>query len=255
MEWSAAASTRVELIAERTELGYVCSMAEYGDLELLDVTIEAGVARVVIDHPPMNLLSIDLMRELNTLHRFIEADNAVRVVVFSSADPDFFIAHADGADILALPEDLSPPRDEIVGLHRLMERWRTCSKPTIAQLEGRTRGGGSEFVMSLDMRFAAIGEAVLCQPETAVGIIAAGSGTQRLAELCGRDRALEITLGCADFDAELAERYGWITRRCRLMNLPDSLRSSLRGSRRFHPTPSQRPNGACWRVVSIPCRG
>jgi len=212
VEWSAAASTRVELIAERTELGYVCSMAEYGDLELLNVTIVAGVARVVIDHPPMNLLSMDLMRELNTLHRFIEADNAVRVVVFSSADPDFFIAHADGADILALPEDLSPPRDEIVGLHRLMERWRTCSKPTIAQLEGRTRGGGSEFVMSLDMRFAAIGEAVLCQPETAVGIIAAGSGTQRLAELCGRDRALEITLGCADFDAELAERYGWITR-------------------------------------------
>ena len=62
------------------------------------------------------------------------------------------------------------------------------------------------------MRFAAIGAAVLCQPEAAVGIVAAGSGTQRLAELCGRDRALEIALGCADFDAELAERYGWITR-------------------------------------------
>ena len=100
-------------------LGYVCSVAEYGDLELLDVTIEAGVARVVIDHPPMNLLSMDLMRELNGLHRLVEADDAVRVVVFSSADPDFFIAHADGADILSLPEDLSPPLDEIVGFHRL----------------------------------------------------------------------------------------------------------------------------------------
>lgn len=160
----------------------------------------------------MNLFSMDLMRELNGLHRLIDVDDGVRVVVFPSADPDFFIAHADGADILELEEDLSPPGAEIVGLHRLVERWRTCSKPTIAQLEGRTRGGGSEFVMSLDMRFAAIGEAVLCQPETAVGIIAAGIGTQRLAGLCRRDRALEITLGCADFDAELAERYGWITR-------------------------------------------
>ena len=93
-----------------------------------------------------------------------------------------------------------------------MERWRTCSKPTIALIQGRTRGGCSEFVMSLDMRFAAIGQAVFGQPETAIGIIAAGSGTQRLTKLCGRDRALEIALGCADFDAELAERYGWVTR-------------------------------------------
>jgi enoyl-CoA hydratase/carnithine racemase len=184
-------------------------MTAYQDLELLRVTLDRGVARVLIDNPPMNLLSVDLMRELNLLHRLIEADDEVR---FDSADPDFFIAHAEVGDISALEEDLSPPRDEIVGLHRLMERWRTCSKPTIALIQGRTRGGGSEFVMSLDMRFAAIGQAVFGQPETAIGIIAAGSGTQRLAELCGRDRALEIALGCADFDAELAERYGWITR-------------------------------------------
>lgn len=187
-------------------------MAEYGDLRLLGVALESGVATVTIRNPPMNLLSVDLMRELNSLHRLIEDDGAVRVVVFVSADPDFFIAHAEAGDIAALEVDLSPPRTEIVGLHRLMERWRTCSKPTIAQLEGRTRGGGSEFVMSLDMRYAAIGKAVLAQPETAVGIIAAGSGTQRLAELCGRDRALEVALGCGDYDAELAERYGWITR-------------------------------------------
>jgi enoyl-CoA hydratase/carnithine racemase len=162
-------------------------MTAYQDLELLRVTLDRGVARVLIDNPPMNLLSVDLMRELNLLHRLIEADDEVRVVVFDSADPDFFIAHAEVGDISALEEDLSPPRDEIVGLHRLMERWRTCSKPTIALIQGRTRGGGSEFVMSLDMRFAAIGQAVFGQPETAIGIIATPRRTL-WPRSCPRDR-------------------------------------------------------------------
>jgi enoyl-CoA hydratase/carnithine racemase len=79
-------------------------------------------------------------------------------------------------------------------------------------LAGRARGGGSEFLLSLDMRFAARGLAWLSQPEVALGIIPGGSGTQRLPRLMGRGRALEAILGCDDFDAELAERYGWINR-------------------------------------------
>ena len=83
---------------------------------------------------------------------------------------------------------------------------------TIAQIEGRARGGGSEFALSLDLRFAAIDRAVLAQPEVALGIIPGGGGTQRLGRLLGRSRALEAVLGCADFDAETAERYGWVNR-------------------------------------------
>ena len=93
-----------------------------------------------------------------------------------------------------------------------MERWRTLPQVTIAQLEGRARGGGSEFALSLDLRFGAVGRAILGQPEVAVGILPGGSGTQRLPRLMGRGRALEAVLGCDDFDAELAERYGWINR-------------------------------------------
>ena len=58
----------------------------------------------------------------------------------------------------------------------------------------------------------AIGRAILGQPEVAVGILPGGGGTQRLPRLMGRSRALEVVLGCEDFDAELAERYGWINR-------------------------------------------
>jgi enoyl-CoA hydratase/carnithine racemase len=85
-------------------------------------------------------------------------------------------------------------------------------KVSIAKIEGRTRGGGSEFVLGLDMRFGAIGRAVLSQPEAALGILAGGGGTQRLPRLIGQARALEALLGCRDFPAELAERYGWINR-------------------------------------------
>jgi enoyl-CoA hydratase/carnithine racemase len=94
----------------------------------------------------------------------------------------------------------------------MVDRFRTMPKPTIAKIEGICRGGGSELVLSMDMRFAALGRAVLGQPEVAVGIIPGGSGTQRLPRLVGRGRALEIALGADDFPADLAERYGYVNR-------------------------------------------
>ena len=85
-------------------------------------------------------------------------------------------------------------------------------KATIAKIEGRCRGGGSELALACDMRFAAIGRAFLCQPEVGVGIIPGAGGSARLPRMVGRGRALEIILGCADFNAETAERYGWVNR-------------------------------------------
>jgi enoyl-CoA hydratase/carnithine racemase len=95
---------------------------------------------------------------------------------------------------------------------QMVDRFRTMPKATIALIEGICRGGGSEFVLSMDMRFAALGKAALAQPEVAVGIIPGGSGTQRLPRLMGRGRALEVILGCEDFSAEQAERYGYVNR-------------------------------------------
>jgi enoyl-CoA hydratase/carnithine racemase len=139
-------------------------------------------------------------------------DSAVRAVVVRSADPEFFIAHADLGLIRALPRDRRERPNALEFIHVFMERWRTLPQVTIAQLEGRARGGGSEFALSLDLRFGAVGRTILCQPEVAVGILPGGSGSQRLPRLMGRGRALEVVLGCEDFDAELAERYGWINR-------------------------------------------
>src|SRR5208337_3726990 len=86
------------------------------------------------------------------------------------------------------------------------------SQETIAKIEGRCRGGGSEIALAVDMCFAAVGKAIFGHPEVAVGLVPGGGATQRLPRLIGRGRALEVLLCCNDLSAELAERYGYINR-------------------------------------------
>jgi enoyl-CoA hydratase/carnithine racemase len=184
----------------------------YDEFTALRVRLERGVAFVTIDHPPLNLFDLTLVQEMARLGDLLAADEAVRVVVFESANPYFFIAHADVEFIRRLPTPAPPPPTSLGFFHAMVERYRTLPKATIAKIEGCTRGGGSEFVLSLDMRFGALGRAVLAQPEVALGIIPGGGGTQRLPRLIGRARALEVILGCADVPADLAERWGYLNR-------------------------------------------
>lgn len=183
----------------------------YDGYRALRIRVEEGVARVAIDHPPINLFDAVLIGEMERLGRTLEADRDVRVVVLESADPDFFIAHADVKLILGLPA-AAPKATEPSFFQAMVERFRTMPKVTIASIAGICRGGGSELALSMDMRFAALGRALLGQPEVAVGIVPGGSGTQRLPRLVGRSRALEIALGADDFPADVAERYGYVNR-------------------------------------------
>ncbi|HBZ69482.1 MAG TPA: enoyl-CoA hydratase/isomerase family protein [Deltaproteobacteria bacterium] len=186
--------------------------SKYEGFSALKLKIERGVAWVTIDHPPINLFDLVLIQEMDRMGRELESDDAVRVVVLQSANPDFFIAHADVTLIQQLPKNVPSKPTSLGWFHQMVDRFRTMPKATIGKIEGRARGGGSELLLSLDMRFGAIGRAILSQPEVAVGIIPGGSGTQRLPRLIGRGRALEAILGCQDFSAELAERYGYINR-------------------------------------------
>jgi len=185
----------------------------YDGYETLRVAVEDGVARVMIDHPPINLFDLALMLELDRFGREVEVDDSVRVVVVGSSSPEFFIAHADVSLILGLPrEERTEANAELGFFHAMVDRFRTMPKATIAVIEGRVRGGGSEFVSSFDMRFASRARALFGQPEVPLGIIPGGSGTQRLPWLVGRARALEIILGGADVDGKLAEQWGWVNR-------------------------------------------
>ena len=177
----------------------------------LIVTTHEGVATVVVDHPPINLMTLDLFLEAADVFQRLADDDEARVVVLRSANPEWFIAHFDVAAILTFPTDQVPSPTELNGFHRMCETLRTMPKATIAVIEGRVGGGGSELALSCDMRFAGP-TAVFNQPEVALGIIPGGSGTVRLPRLIGRSRALEAILGCDDIDAVTAERWGWVNR-------------------------------------------
>ena len=184
----------------------------YDDYQRLRITVADGICRATVDNPPINLLDINLIGELARFAQQVGDDDAVRVVIVDSADPDFFMAHADITLIQQLPTGDTSLHDEISPFHALGEAFRTMPKATIAVIEGIARGGGSELALAFDMRFAALGKARLAQPEVALGIIPGGGGTQRLPRLVGRARALEVILGCDDIDAATAEAWGYVNR-------------------------------------------
>jgi enoyl-CoA hydratase/carnithine racemase len=179
--------------------------------EPLSVAIDDGIATVTIDHGDLNLFDLELYPAMAATADRLAVDDAVRVVVLRSANPDFFIAHFDVSLILQLPRDMPAPT-ELNHFHAMCEAFRTMPKATIAVVEGRVGGGGSELALSCDMRFASLERAVFNQPEVALGIIPGGSGTVRLGRLLGRSRALEVVLGCDDVDARTAEGWGWVNR-------------------------------------------
>jgi enoyl-CoA hydratase/carnithine racemase len=179
--------------------------------ETLSVRTEGAVIFVEIAAPPMNLLGPELVRDLVSLIQRAEADDAVQVLVFRSADSDYFISHVDITRIKEYREEAAKLAGEpSIGL--LFRRLSTSRLVTIAQIAGRVRGAGSEFVLACDMRFAARESAIFSQLEQAFGTIPGAGGVQHLTRLLGRARALEVMLSAADYDADLAERYGWVNR-------------------------------------------
>lgn len=183
----------------------------YSGYKCFRFRFDSGVAFVSIDYPPINLFDEVLSREFDELGRELEADENVRVVVLQSATPDFFIAHSGLGRVGAASKAVSHTRGFRL-TQTIGELFRNMPKVTIAKVEGRARGGGSEIALAVDMCFAAAGKAIFGQPEVAVGLVPGGGATQRLPRLIGRGRALEVLLGCNDFPAELAERYGYINR-------------------------------------------
>jgi enoyl-CoA hydratase/carnithine racemase len=181
------------------------------DFETLRVRKEGAVLFTEIVAPPMNLVGPELVRDLVSLIQRAEADDAFQVLVFKSADPDYFISHVDVTRIKDYREEAAKLTGE-ASIALLFRHLSASRLVTIAQIEGRVRGAGSEFVLACDMRFAARESALFSQPEPAFGLIPGGGGAQHLARLIGRARALEVMLSADDYDAELAERYGWINR-------------------------------------------
>jgi enoyl-CoA hydratase/carnithine racemase len=198
----------------------------------LAVHREGPVLFASITAQPMNLLGPELVRDLVSFISQAEADESVRVIVFQSADPDFFIAHVDVGRIKAYRDEAAKLTGEasIAVLFRYLSASRLIS---IAQVEGRVRGAGSEFVLACDMCFASKETAIFAQMEPAFGVVPGGGGAQHLVRLMGRARALEVMLSADDYPAELAERYGWINRALPAEELDEFVRSIAHRISRF----------------------
>ena len=166
---------------------------------------DPGRWTVTFNNPPINMFVPTTIVELRELMAELESDPSVKVVVFQSANPDFFVAHLDVAKAVEQPEVLGLWRDVVL---------RLSSAPvvSIAKIRGRTRGIGNEFVLACDMRFASRQSALFGNPEVGVGLVPGGGAMEWLPRLVGRSRALEFVLSADDFDADIAERYGWVNR-------------------------------------------
>jgi len=194
------------------------------DFETIKAHRHAGVLFAALTAPPMNLLGPELVRDLVALIQLAEADEATRVVVFTSADPDYFISHVDVTKVNEYRQEAVKLAGEAsIGL--LFRHLSASRLVTIAQIEGRVRAAGSEFVLACDMRFAARESAIFSQPEAGLGVSPGAGGIQHLTRLMGRGRALEVLLSADDYDADIAERYGWINRALPADDIGDFVRS------------------------------
>jgi enoyl-CoA hydratase/carnithine racemase len=168
--------------------------------------------RVTFDHPPINTITPTTVAELAELVGLIEQDRDLNVVVFDSANPDFYLAHYDVED--------DPDRNAALGvgptgMHAwldLLVRMSRAPVVSIASIRGRARGAGSEFVLACDLRFASGENTLLGQFEVGTGVVPGGGSMARLSRLVGRGRALEILLVADDLDGPRAEQYGYVNR-------------------------------------------
>ncbi len=192
-----------------------------------------GYCRVTFDHPPINTITAATVAELSELVGLIEQDADLKVVVFDSVNPDFYLAHYDvehdPGRTASLP--VGP-----TGLHAwvdLLVRLARAPVVSIASIRGRARGAGSEFALACDLRFASRENTLLGHFEVGTGVVPGGGAMARLSRLVGRARALEILLVADDLDGPRAERYGYVNRAIADTELDDEVEAIASRLARF----------------------
>src|SRR6266404_2336947 len=161
--------------------------------------------RAVFDYPPFNILDASIFDALQELLVRMETTESLRVVVFESANPDFYLAHFDLTGKTGNITAAVGPS----GLPILMDTFVRLTKSpvaSIAKIRGCVRGASSEFVLACDMRFASRENTRLGQPEVGVGLHPGGGGAERLPHLVGRGRALASRIASFDRRAIVAAK-------------------------------------------------
>jgi len=177
---------------------------------LIKITKEESVGIITIDHPPVNVLNSQAMQELDQAIDQLNADAAVKVIIFTGAGPNVFIA---GADVKEINQINSAKQGEELALkgQTVINKIENSKKPFIAAINGVCLGGGNELAMACHMRVAS-DRAKFGQPEILLGIIPGFGGTQRMLRLCGQAKAREIILTGDNITAQEAFRIGLVNK-------------------------------------------
>jgi enoyl-CoA hydratase/carnithine racemase len=171
-----------------------------------------GYCRVTFDHPPINTITATTVAELVELVGLIEQDSDLKVVVFASANRDFYLTHYDSEHDPGRTAALPLGATGLSAWLDLLVRLSQAPVVSIAAIRGRVRAAGSEFVLACDLRFASRQNTLLGQFEVTTGVVPGGGAMARLSRLIGRGRALEVLLVADDCDAVRAEQYGYVNR-------------------------------------------
>lgn len=172
--------------------------------------VSPAVATITFGSGPAGLVVGSMVQRLSEILEDLNHDSELRVLVFDSNVPDFFLNHFDLAQLGSFPGF-----DEAAGISTWTKITLQLSRApyiSVAKIRGRTRGGGNELALALDLRYASMEKALFGQPEVGTAVVPGGGGTERLPRTIGRDRALEVILTSSDYDAATAEKWGWVTR-------------------------------------------
>ncbi len=179
--------------------------------ELIKVETSDGVALMTLNHPPMNLVSLELTRELSGALDRLAADKAVRVLILSGANPQAR-AFCAGSDVKEFPDYMTPGsvlEKKLVFENATYDKLDDFPKPTIAAINGLAYGGGLELAVCCDILIAAE-TARLALPEIKLGIFPGTGGTHRVPRRIGVGRSKIMMFTGAPVDAKTALDWGLV---------------------------------------------
>jgi enoyl-CoA hydratase/carnithine racemase len=172
----------------------------------LSITNNSGIAVITLNNPPANVITIDLINEINAFVLSLTDDRDTKVVIFKSSNDTIFLAHLDVTVINGTPAGQSACTE----FSHMIANIKAMRQASIAVVEGIARGGGNEFAMACDLAYGTE-NAVFAQPEINVNFPTGGQGAVQFARRMGKNKALQALLLGNDFTAQQAESLNIIT--------------------------------------------
>jgi enoyl-CoA hydratase/carnithine racemase len=217
-------------------------------MALVEYELEDGVALLTLNDPPVNGYSYDMMRELDARVLDARMDEQAQVIVITGNGQKFFCA---GADIKML-QKATPSFKYYFCLHanETLNRLEHTPKLTIAAINGHCVGGGLEVAMACDLRVARVGGGKLGLPEVALGVLPGTGGTQRLARMVGKSKAIELMVEGATFPMQRGLELGIVNKCWDAADHAQFMTQALDYARSFcHPAKASRAVGNIKRAV------